>query len=81
MTSEQRCRCGVARSLRVEGPVGLTFELSRSRRLAKPAVASRLERRVRRHGGQGHHSGNSLKRGTSPLWQDHDVLDSQKIVA
>jgi hypothetical protein len=30
-----------------EQPRGLTFELSRSRRLAKPAVASRLQRRVR----------------------------------
>lgn len=28
---------------------GLTFELSRLRRLAKPAVAGRLQRRVRPH--------------------------------
>src|SRR6186713_1627076 len=33
----------------MEGPVGLTFEFTCWRRLAKPAVASQVQRRVRPH--------------------------------
>jgi len=45
--SEDSEKSGRARTWRVEGPVGLTFELSRVRR--PQAVARRLERRVGRH--------------------------------
>src|SRR5687767_6637130 len=43
---------------------GLTFEFTRSRRLAKPAVASRVQRRVRRT-----HSGATLLHVLQPLLQ------------
>ena len=43
-----REQSGLARWPRMEGPCGLTFELTRARRLAKPAVARRVQRRVGR---------------------------------
>jgi hypothetical protein len=39
-------QCGRAQRWLVEGPCGLTFEFTRLRRLAKPAVAGRVQRRV-----------------------------------
>src|SRR5258706_6332299 len=52
------------RSLESGPELGLTFELSRLRRLAKPAVAGRLQRRVRRRF-QAHHLSVTLRNGLS----------------
>ena len=59
---------------------GLTFELSRLRRLAKPAVAGRLQRRVRTHFGQWLLATQTLGCSMAPEGKDQEERGTDKLI-